>query len=329
MHSLKHNFATISKQSRNLTTPSLSPRTSMSTSTPTPTSTSTSKDWNPTHYLKFNSERTRPARDLLASIPSSFKPKRIIDLGCGPGNSTALLVERFGAGNGIGDVKIEGVDSSASMIEKARASFDSAGFDQNLKFEVGDLTTWSPSTSSSSSETRSTGKVHAEENVDLFFSNAVLHWLPSQSRFNTITRLLQSQSPGSYFAFQIPNNLSEPSHVSMRDTASSGPWAETLKHIAAGRDEFETPNQIYDLLKPEAESVDIWETTYFHWLKGPEEIVAMFGSTGLRPFLEPLDDEMKKGFLERYEEFLRERYPRLKDGGVLLRFPRLFVVARR
>jgi len=264
------------------------------------TSSTTAPDWNANRYLRFDDERTRPARDLLAQVPLDA-PHQIVDLGCGPANSTALLAERYAQS------RITGLDSSRDMLEKARARLS------NVDFVLGNVQSYTP-----------------DQPVNLFFSNAALHWLSAGELLPTITRLLGSQPSGAVFALQVPDNVAEPSHVSMAETAAvAGPWSHALKGVKAGRDPFPSPTKLYNALKPLCSKVDIWQTRYQHRLEGPEAIVAWFKESGLRPFLEPLDEMQQEAFLRAYTERITRAYPRLDDGGVLLGFPRLFVVATR
>lgn len=258
---------------------------------------SKAQDWNATQYLKFESERTRPCDDLASRIPLQ-SPRRIVDLGCGPGNSTAVLATRFPQAH------LTGLDTSADMIEKARKRLP------NVQFALADLNSYTPS-----------------EPVDLFFSNAVLHWLPSVDRANVITRLIGSQASGAVFAFQVPDNLSEPSHAAMRQTAVNGPWAKTLESLQGGRDPFQSPQEIYDLVKPLCSKIDLWHTTYYHVLDSHEAIVEWLKGTGLKPFIDPLSLEERESFLNAYLKRLKEAYPVSNDGKVILRFPRVFMVA--
>ncbi|CAG7930285.1 unnamed protein product [Penicillium olsonii] len=259
------------------------------------TSKTMSKDWSAAQYLKFENERTQPARDLLARV-SLTSPKRIIDLGCGPANSTTVLSTRYP------QAKITGLDSSPDMINKAQKILPS------VDFHVADLNTWT-----------------TEEKVDIFFSNAVFQWLKAPDRIAVIKRLLQNQDPGTVFAFQVPHNLGEPSHVLMRETAEAGPWKEKLAGVQ--RDGFQSPQELYDAVKPFASVVDIFETSYYHSLESHEAIIEWVKGTGLRPFVDPLDEDEKKGFLEEYLRRLQGAYPVSIDGRVLLKYPRLFMVA--
>lgn len=267
--------------------------------TPTVSTRHLSQDWSSAQYLKFANQRARPALDLLSQVPLS-SPSRVLDVGCGPGNSTELLVERYPSAN------VRGIDSSPDMIAQARKTLP------NVRFELVDLM-----------------KYEVGEPVDLMFSNAVLHWVPADERISVMQKLVRSLQPGGVFAMQVPDNYHEPSHSSMRATAASGPWSDTLGPLKPALEPFDSPQRIYDALKPLCESVDIWHTAYQHPLESHEGIVEWVKGTGLRPFLDPLGKEDRRGFLEGYLGRLREEYPVSGDGRVLLRYPRLFVVALR
>lgn len=252
-------------------------------------------DWSASQYLKFMNERTTPARDLLARVPLR-DPKTIVDLGCGPGNSTAVLAHRYP------NAHLVGMDSSPDMIKKAQSTLP------NLEFTVEDLRSYTPS-----------------QSVDLFFSNAVLHWLGRDERIALIRRLMELQPSGGAFAFQVPYNLTEPSHVLMREVAADGPWESTLKN--AGRDAFQTPREIYDQLIPLSSEVRIFRMDYHHPLESHRAVVEWVQGTGLRPYLDPLLPEEKEAFINEYLKRLEAAYPKSVDGRVLLGYPRLFVVA--
>lgn len=198
------------------------------------------------------------------------------------------------------------MDSSPDMLTKARATLP------DVPFYQADLTTYTP-----------------KDPIDLFFSNAVFQWLPQSDRIPTIKRLIQSQTPGSVFAFQVPDNFTEPSHAAMRETADEGPWAATLRPLQPARGIMPSPQELYDELKPICTEVDLWHTHYYHVLDDHEGLVEWVKGTGLRPFLDPLPEDQQKGFLESYLAKLRERYPSSVDGKVILRYPRLFMVATR
>ncbi|MBV8566498.1 MAG: trans-aconitate 2-methyltransferase [Methylobacteriaceae bacterium] len=254
-------------------------------------------DWSATQYLKFSDERTRPALDLLARVPLQ-NPGRCVDLGCGPGNSTELLGARFP------DASITGLDNSPDMLAAARKRLPHVRFDQ------ADLVSWAP-----------------QERYDLIFANAVLHWLPGHEML--FPRLASLLNAGGCLAVQMPDNLDEPSHVLMREVAQAGPWAEKLAAAAGSRAEIGSFDDYYRWLAGTCASVDLWRTVYLHALSGPTAIVEWVKGTGLRPFIDPLDETERRDFLARYEEAIAAAYPPQADGKVLLPFPRLFVVARK
>lgn len=253
--------------------------------------------WSPRHYLRFSEERSRPARDLLAQVPLS-SPTRVYDLGCGPGNSTALLGEAYP------DAELVGVDDSEEMLAEARRVLPSRAF------VLADLARWVP-----------------EGTPDLLFSNAAFHWVPDHAA--VMTRLTATLEPGGVLAVQMPDNLGEPSHRLMQETAASGSWSGKLERADEGREVLRSPRAYYELLKPLCSRVDVWRTIYHHPLDGAAGIVDFLGSTALRPFLGPLDETERERFLAVYTARIAEAYPSGTDGMVLLAFPRLFLVALR
>ena len=251
-------------------------------------------DWSSALYLRFEEERSRPARDLLAQVPLSAA-RSVVDLGCGPGNSTALLAARFpGAG-------ITGVDTSPDMLAAARKRLP------GLTFVAGDAATFVPAAP-----------------PDLIFANALFQWVPDH--LGVLVRLLATLAPGGVLAVHMPDNLDEPSHRLMRETAADGPWAARFAGPVA-REKIHSPGEYYDALRPAAARVDIWHTLYNHPLAGPDAIIEWLKSTGLRPYLAKLDPAEAEAWLAAYRQRLAEAYPTRADGSVLLRFPRLFMVA--
>ncbi|KAL1890547.1 hypothetical protein Sste5346_008217 [Sporothrix stenoceras] len=276
------------------------------------------KDWSADQYLKFNDERTRAVHDLVHRVPlpggrfplsdkKGDAPLRIIDLGCGPGNSTAVLAERFPG------AQLSGVDSSPNMIAKAKATLP------NIDFGLADLRTYAP-----------------EPGANLLLANAVFQWLSLPERLPTILRLFETLPSGGVFAYQMPDNKAERTHQAIREvarheapgTSASDPWVATLSQLH-DRDPIETPEQIYDALIPHSASVDVWHAVYNHVLAGgPRDIVEWMRGTGLQPWVNALPDEAtKQAFLAAYERRLGELYDRRVDGSVIIHYPRLFVVA--
>jgi trans-aconitate 2-methyltransferase len=245
-------------------------------------------DWNAHQYLKFEDDRTRPARDLLAQVPL-VQPRIAVDLGCGPGNSTELLIDRFP------DARVIGLDSSKDMLRQARERLP------RCTFIEADLETWTP-----------------QENVDLLFANAVFQWIPDHQ--TVMRRLIEALPEGGVLAVQMPDNTREPSHLLMQELA---PLAD------AARLELQGPEAYYDLLKPLCRRVEIWHTINNHVMPGPEVIVEWFKGSALRPFLSALDAPAADDFLAAYTAEIARHYPERADGKVLLRFPRLFIVATR
>ena len=251
--------------------------------------------WNPSTYLAFADERTRPAAELLARIAEDA-PQRVIDLGCAPGNSTALLRARWPHAH------LEGLDSSPEMLVKARQSGVEADWIQ------ADVGAWS-----------ATGA------YDVIFSNAALQWLGDHPAL--VPRLLGAARPGGTFAFQVPHNMDAPSHALMRETAADGPWTGKLKGIR--EISILAPQDYYGILAPHAASVDIWETEYLHVLQGEDAVYHWVSGTGLRPFVNALAGAARDAFIAAYQQKLATAYPRHSDGATLFPFKRLFVVARR
>jgi len=257
-------------------------------------------DWNPELYTRFEDERTRPARDLAARchLGSRDQPLRILDLGCGPGNSTELLAERFAGAD------ILGIDTSETMLEAARRRLP------QCRFEIGDI-----------------ASLAGEGRFDLVYANASLQWVLGHETL--IPRLFRLVAPGGVFAAQIPDNLADPSQTEMRRLAGEAPFADTLRREREGREQIGTSGDYYDLLRPDAEEVDVWTTIYEHPMEDAGAITRWFRSTGLKPFIDPLPEDLRELFLERYTEAMGRAYLPRVDGRRLLAFRRLFMVARR
>ncbi|MEX2169078.1 MAG: methyltransferase domain-containing protein [Pirellulales bacterium] len=255
------------------------------------------ESWNPSLYLKFGAERTRPAGDLVARIDVP-KPRRVIDLGCGPGNSTAILRARWPS------AETTGLDSDAAMLAAAAKS------DPEVRWVQGDAANWEPT-----------------ELYDVVFSNAMLQWLPNHAA--VVPRLFGAVAPNGALAVQIPAHLESALHLHILEVANEPEWREDTR-AARGAIGSHDPGFYYDLLCPLGERIDLWETEYDHVMNGPEDILTWIRGTGLRPFLNALASEQER---QRFESLLLERvavsYPRRRDGRVLFPFRRLFLVAYR
>ena len=249
------------------------------------------EDWSAKQYLKFADERTRPPRDLLAQVPLN-SPRRVVDLGCGPGNSTELLVERFP------HAEVIGIDSSPDMVRQAREQLPRCAFIE------GDLSTWMPA-----------------QETNLLFGNAVFHWVPDHPK--VLARLLKSLPPAGVLAVQMPDNTNEPALILMEKVAAS------IAQANAARNDLPRPEGYYDLLRPLCSKIDIWHTHYNHIIADHAGVVEWFKGSGLRPFLAPLDASMRETFIAKYTDEIRLAYPARSDGKIMLKFPRLFILAVR
>ena len=259
--------------------------------------------WDPEQYLKYSNERVRPALDLLARIDAAA-PKTVLDLGCGAGNVTAFLAERWP------DARVIGVDNSKEMLAKARKS--TAG-DARREWIDADLATYTP-----------------DEPADVVYSNAALHWQADHSRL--FPRIFDWVSPGGALAVQMPNQLGAPSHAAIADVVAKARWRERL---AAARQQ--TPvlrtSDYFRLLAPYARAIDAWTTEYLHVLPasndGVHPVVAWIMGTTLTPYLAALSEDLQRPFLDDVSQRIADAYPPLPDGRVLFAFRRLFVVASR
>lgn len=257
-------------------------------------------DWNPALYRRFEEERTRPAEELLARVPlgQAGPGIHVVDLGCGPGNSTELLVRRFP------EARVTGVDNSAAMLASARERLP------GVTFEHGDIATWAPAAA-----------------PHLIYANAALQWVGGHDTL--VPRLFRLLAPGGLLAIQMPDNRQEPSHRLMRAVAAETPWREAIGDADSVRTDLASIAGYYDMLAPHAAQVDVWHTVYQHVVPSARAIVDWLRSTGLRPFLDPLTDALRESFLAEYERRISDAYPERADGSRLLGFPRMFIVAQR
>ncbi len=222
--------------------------------------------------------------------------RKVVDVGCGPGNSTELLASRYA------EAEILGIDNSPAMLEEARRRLP------RVHFEFADAASWTP-----------------DADVDLVFANATYQWIPRH--LEQLTKVLAALRAGATLAVQMPDNLGEPTHRLMSEVAQAGAWNARL--TGAARDPLPPVRVYHDALRLDASRLDFWRTTYHHPLRDAAAIVEFVRATGLRPFLDPLSDAERAEFLAGYTRKISAAYPPLADGTVLLPFPRLFFIAER
>jgi len=250
--------------------------------------------WDPDRYLVYADERGRPFMDLLARVGAEA-PRRVVDLGCGPGNLTALLAKRWSTAD------VLGVDSSPEMVERARQ-----GEFTGVRFEAGDVRSWEPA-----------------EPVDVLVANATYQWVPGH--LDLLPRLVGHVGESGWFAFQVPGNHGEPSHVLLHELAGDPRFAAYTEGVA--RPHSHDPVVYADALLDLGLSVDVWETTYLHLLTGPDPVFTWISGTGARPTLQSLPDDLREQFVTEYKRLLRDAYPPGPHGTVLP-FRRVFAVAQ-
>ena len=250
--------------------------------------------WDPAQYLKFAGPRLRPAIDLLGHIETAA-PGFVYDLGCGAGNVTRFIAERWP------QARIVGVDGSAEMLARARADLP------QIEWQQADLATWRP-----------------PQMPDVIYSNAALHWIEDHAP--VFVALFNSLAPGGIFAVQIPRNFGAPSHTSMGEAARMGPWRAKLEPLLRPAP-VEPPDFYYNLLAPLAAKLDIWETEYLQVLDGEHAVKEYTKSTWLSPLLGALDEPERSQFEACYTALVDAAYPRRTDGKTLFPFRRMFIVA--
>jgi trans-aconitate 2-methyltransferase len=220
----------------------------------------------------------------------------IYDLGCGPGNVTRLLAERWPHAH------VTGVDASPEMLAKARAI-------SGIAWQQSDLARW-----------------RADAPADLVYTNAALHWLDDHAVL--FPHLLSQVRPGGVLAVQMPRQHLNPTHRILFELAREPRWhgdpvAGIREHPVAG------PGEYYGWLESQAMMLDIWEVEFLHILEGENAVLQWVMGSVARPVLDKLAPEQHTEFLAEYGARLNKAYPRRADGKTLLPFRRLFVVAQR
>lgn len=261
--------------------------------------------WDPDSYLRFADERGRPFADLLARV-GAIGPREVVDLGCGPGNLTATLADRWPG------ARVTGIDSSPPMIDAARARGDS-----RVRFDTGDVRDWQP-----------------DEPVDVLVCNATLQWVPGHLQL--LPRWLTALGPAGWLALQVPGNFDAPSHRVLAELVATEPYAAVLGASTERAAAPDPPDYLAALVAaveglPGELAVDVWETTYLHLLAGADPVLAWLSGTGARPAVQALaaaDQRLADRFVDALAERLRAAYPP-GPGGTVLPFRRVFAVAHR
>lgn len=255
--------------------------------------------WDPSKYIEFGNHRDRPFHDLVGRVQASH-PRKVVDLGCGPGKLTATLTDRWPG------ARVVGIDSSADMLSKAESlAKDTA----QLSFQLGDIAQWEP-----------------DADTDVVVTNAALQWVPGHQEM--VFAWLRDLKPGAWFAMQVPGNFTSPSHALMRGLAESPRWSPRLSGVLRHDGAVGSPADYLGIMLDAGCTADAWETTYQQVLTGEDPVLEWVRGTGLRPVLAALSAEEAADFEQEYAAMLREAYPATKHGTVFP-FRRIFAVARK
>ncbi|GAA2551712.1 trans-aconitate 2-methyltransferase [Neomicrococcus aestuarii] len=270
--------------------------------------------WDPQQYLKFSGHRDRPYFDLTGRVFADA-PKKVVDLGCGPGNLTKTLADRWP------DAQVVGLDASPEMIATAQTEYADIA---NLSFDEVDAKTWLP-----------------EADVDVIVSNAMLHWIPEHAEL--MGRWLDQLTPGAWFAVQVPGNFGAQSHAIMHDLAESPRWSSLVGGVLRHKDAVHQPHEYLHLLRQHGMTADVWETTYSHILPANPErhpVLEWTRGTTLRPLMAAFREREQQGRLTKdlnyqvfeaeYERHLVDAYPLdPSTKEAVFFFRRIFVVGQK
>lgn len=248
-------------------------------------------EWNPDTYLQFTEQRTQPAVDLANRV-RHLHPRRIVDLGCGPGNSTRVLRTVFA------NADLVGIDHSEKMICRAKEEHP------DLTFAVGDA-------------------ANIEGTYDLIFSNACLQWLPHHEEL--LLRLLSHLTENGALAVQMPRNTEEPLYRLIQEVADEPRWG--LDTSGLETNETLSPDAYIRILSPYSRRLELWETVYYHFLPSPEHLLEWVRGTRLRPYLQALGETHQRAFEQEILRRATDAYPLTENGEVVFPFRRLFFIA--
>ncbi|MCA4131544.1 trans-aconitate 2-methyltransferase [Arthrobacter sp. M4] len=255
--------------------------------------------WDPGTYARFGDHRDRPFHELIARV-GAVEPRGVVDLGCGPGNLTAVLAGRWP------HAAVVGLDSSPEMLAKAAVQAERLS---NLAFRRGDIADWVP-----------------DRDTDVVVTNAALQWVPEHR--DLMRSWLRDLAPNAWFAMQVPGNFDAPSHALMRGLAASARWRDLLSEVLRHDDAVGQPSEYLDIMLDAGCQADAWETTYLQILPGEDAVLHWVRGTALRPVLAALPAPEAAEFELEYAEMLRKAYPRTPRGTVFP-FRRVFAVARK
>ena len=251
-------------------------------------------DWDSGQYMKFKNERTRPAIDLISRIDR--RADRILDIGCGPGNSTARLFEKFP------DAEIIGIDSSENMLEKAKSTYPQLKFQKCFVPDELDVL----------------------GSFDIIFSNACLHWIAGHDRL--LPELMNHLNANGVLAVQMPLVQRAPFYIVLGELTKSDRW-RCLSKVNNFNNLL--PEPTYDILSGVSSDVTMWETVYYHIMDSQKDVIEWYKGSGLRPYLDLLNEDEKQEFLRELEEKIKDIFPRQRDGRVILKMPRMFFIAAK
>jgi len=252
----------------------------------------TRTSWDPALYLGFDDHRSRPFLDLLARVGAT-SPRRVVDLGCGPGHLTGQLAARWPGAT------VTALDSSPEMVAAAR--------ERGVDAELADVVDWAPA-----------------PDTDVVITNAVLQWVPSHPQL--LPRWLRALPAGAWFALQVPGNFGAPSHTLVRELLAEPRWRGSV--TLRGELTVAQPAEYAALLADAGAHVDVWETTYLHRLTGADPVLQWISATALRPVRDALDADAYAAFRAELAPRLRSAYPARPDGSTWFPFRRIFAVAR-